>query len=82
VANPPTNQSLSAKKTGDGNDIQEQGFYRIAGYCACCGSADAAAVKKISYEEAYKRCKAFLDKEGGPGTGTQANVRYTRGAPA
>lgn len=38
--------------------------------------ADAAAVKKISYEEAYKRCKAFLDKEGSPGTGTQANVRY------
>ena len=42
--------------------------------------ADAAAVKKISYEEAYKRCKAFLDKEGSPGTGTQANVRYTRGS--
>jgi hypothetical protein len=39
--------------------------------------ADAAAVKKISYEEAYKRCEAFLDKEGSPGTGTQANARYT-----
>ncbi|HEV8466486.1 MAG TPA: hypothetical protein VGQ63_15980 [Pseudolabrys sp.] len=41
---------------------------------------DASAAKKISYEEAYKRCKAFLDKEGSPGTGTQANVRYTRGS--
>lgn len=42
--------------------------------------ADAAAIKKMTYEEAYKRCKAFLDKEGSPGTGTQANVRYTRGS--
>ncbi|MGB6351562.1 MAG: hypothetical protein WBG10_16205 [Pseudolabrys sp.] len=43
-------------------------------------SASAAAKKKLTYEEAYQRCKAFLDKEGTPGTSTQANVRYTRGS--
>jgi hypothetical protein len=40
----------------------------------------SAAKKKITYEEAYQRCKAILDKEGTPGTSTQSNVRYTRGA--
>ncbi|MGC2643189.1 MAG: hypothetical protein WA406_15935 [Pseudolabrys sp.] len=40
----------------------------------------SAAKKKITYEEAYQRCKAVMDKEGTPGTGTQSNVRYTRGA--
>ena len=39
-----------------------------------------AAKKKITYEEAYQRCKAIMDKEGTPGTGTQSNVRYTRGS--
>ena len=29
-----------------------------------------AAKKKITYEEAYQRCKAIMDKEGTPGTST------------
>lgn len=41
----------------------------------------AAAVKeKLTYEQAYAKCKAILDKEGTPGTTTQSNVRHTRGA--
>lgn len=40
----------------------------------------SAAKKKLTYEEAYQRCKTVLDKEGTPGTSTQANVRHTRGA--
>jgi hypothetical protein len=49
---------------------------------AAFGFADSAsaAAKKLTYEEAYQKCKAFLDKEGTPGTSTQANVRYTRGS--
>ena len=44
-------------------------------------SGDAvAATKKLSYEQAYAKCKAILDKEGSPGTTTQSNVRHTRGA--
>lgn len=40
------------------------------------------AQKKISYEEAFKRCKAFMDKEKGSlggGTTSDAN-KSTRGA--
>jgi hypothetical protein len=38
--------------------------------------------KKISYEEAFKRCKAFMDKEKGSlGAGTTADAnKSTRGA--
>lgn len=43
-------------------------------------NASAAAKKKITYEEAWQRCKAFLDKEGAYGTGINPNVRHTRGA--
>jgi hypothetical protein len=43
-------------------------------------NASAAAKKKLTYDEAYARCKAIMDKEGTPGTSTQSNVRYTRGA--
>ena len=39
-----------------------------------------AAKKKLTYEQAYEKCKAILDKEGTPGTTTQSNVRHTRGA--
>lgn len=42
-------------------------------------NASAATKKKLTYEEAYQRCKAFLDTEGAWGTSTQANLRYTRG---
>ncbi len=41
--------------------------------------ASAASKKKLTYEQAYAKCKAIIDKEGTPGTTTQANVRYTRG---
>jgi hypothetical protein len=43
-------------------------------------NASAAKKKKLSYEEAYAKCKAIMDKEGTPGTSTQSNVRHTRGA--
>jgi len=49
---------------------------------AAFGFADnvsAAAKKKLTYEEAWQRCKAFLDKEGAWGTGLQANERAIRG---
>ena len=42
--------------------------------------AASAAKKKVTYDEAWKLCKAELDKSGAPGTGTQANERHTRGA--
>ena len=45
-----------------------------------CFVTDVSAAKKLTYEEAYQKCKAILDKEGTPGTSTQANVRHTRGA--
>jgi hypothetical protein len=45
------------------------------------GLADnASAAKKLTYEQAYAKCKSIMDKEGTPGTSTQSNVRYTRGA--
>ena len=46
------------------------------------GSADnaSAAKKKLTYDQAYAKCKSIMDKEGTPGTSTQSNVRYTRGA--
>ena len=43
-------------------------------------NAASAAKKKVTYDEAWKLCKAELDKSGAPGTGTQANERHTRGA--
>ena len=52
------------------------------GFTASLASAGyaVAAKKKLTYEEAYAKCKAILDKEGTPGTSTQSNVRHTRGA--
>ena len=40
------------------------------------------APKKISYEEAFRRCKAFMDKEkGNLGAGTTSDAnKSTRGA--
>ena len=48
---------------------------------AAFGFADSAlaAKKKLTYDEAYARCKSLLDKEGAWGTSTNANLRYTRG---
>jgi hypothetical protein len=53
-----------------------------AGLALAFGLADqaSAAKKKLTYEQAYAKCKAIMDKEGTPGTTTQSNVRYTRGA--
>jgi len=42
-------------------------------------TASAATKKKLTYEQAYAKCKSIMDKEGTPGTSTQSNVRYTRG---
>jgi hypothetical protein len=52
----------------------------VAGAFGFADNALAASEKKLTYEEAWQRCKAFLDKEGAYGTSTQANWRYTRGA--
>lgn len=45
-------------------------------------TVSAQTKKKISYEEAFKRCKAFMDKEKGSlGAGTTADAnKSTRGA--
>jgi hypothetical protein len=53
-----------------------------AGLALALGFADqaSAAKKKLTYEQAYAKCKAIMDKEGTPGTTTQSNVRYTRRA--
>ena len=50
------------------------------GVAVTFGFGGNASAKKLTYEQAYAKCKSILDKEGTPGTGTQANVRYTRGA--
>ena len=42
--------------------------------------AASAAKKKVTYDQAWKLCKAELDKSGAPGTGISANERHTRGA--
>ena len=55
----------------------------IAAAFALPGAALAQkAQKKISYEEAFRRCKAFMDKEkGNLGAGTTADTnKSTRGA--
>jgi hypothetical protein len=39
-----------------------------------------AAKKRGSYDEAWRLCKAQLDKSGAWGTGLAANERHTRGA--
>ena len=48
------------------------------------GFVDAASAaknkKKVTYDEAWKLCKAELDKSGTWGTSTSANERHTRGA--
>jgi len=52
-----------------------------AAFALALVSADnaSAAKKKLTYDQAYAKCKAIMDKEGTPGTSTQSNVRYTRG---
>ena len=40
----------------------------------------SAAKKKVTYEQAWQKCKAELDKSGTWGTGLAANERHTRGA--
>ncbi len=44
------------------------------------GDSASASKRKLTYEEAYAKCKSIMDKEGTPGTSAMANVRYTRGA--
>jgi hypothetical protein len=54
----------------------------VAALAAALGLIDnaSAAAKKLTYEQAYAKCKSIMDKEGTPGTSTQSNVRHTRGA--
>jgi len=51
-------------------------------WAALAAPTTASAQKKISYEEAFKRCKAFMDKEKGSlGAGTTSDAnKSTRGA--
>ncbi|MGA7345585.1 MAG: hypothetical protein WBY01_08485 [Pseudolabrys sp.] len=42
--------------------------------------AASAAKKKVTYDEAWKLCKAELDKSGAVGTSINPNERHTRGA--
>jgi len=52
------------------------GAVAIAG--SCLGTAAAAPPKKVSYEGAWKLCKAELDRDKTPGVLT-SNDRYLRG---
>lgn len=50
-----------------------------AGACSMAAvSTEAFAQKKVSHAQAWKLCKAALDKEG-PATTTNTNDRYLRG---
>jgi hypothetical protein len=40
----------------------------------------SAAKKKLTYDQAYARCKAVMDKAGTPGVGINPNTRYTQGS--
>ena len=42
-------------------------------------NASAASKKKVSFEQAWKLCKAELDKDKIPNTSGMANERYIRG---
>jgi hypothetical protein len=42
-------------------------------------SASAASKKKVSFEQAWKLCKAELDRDKVPNTTGQSNERYIRG---
>ena len=50
----------------------------VAGAMGFAGNASAATKKKVTYEQAWKLCKAQLDKENLPAT-TTSNERYLRG---
>lgn len=54
----------------------------VAVFVAACAmaavSTEASAQKKVSHAQAWKICKAALDKEG-PATTTNTNDRYLRG---
>jgi hypothetical protein len=45
---------------------------------ATLGISPVASAKKMSYEQAWKSCKAELDREKIPST-TTSNARYLRG---
>jgi len=46
---------------------------------ATLGISPVASAKKMSFEQAWKSCKAELDREKIPGTTTQSNARFLRG---
>ena len=52
----------------------------LIAFLAALSPPASAAQKKVTYEEAWKLCKAQLDKSGARGTGISANERHTRGA--
>jgi hypothetical protein len=42
--------------------------------------ASSATTKKLTYEQAYAKCKATMDQEKTSPNSSHPNVRYTRGA--
>ena len=83
---PPSRRQYSFLETSLGRETMSKRRMLIAflavTLAAPLGFVDtaSAAKKKVTYEEAWKLCKAELDKSGAYGTGTQANERHTRGA--
>lgn len=51
----------------------------IAAVFATVDSAAAAKKKKVSFEQAWKLCKAELDRDKIPTTTGQSNERFIRG---
>ena len=54
----------------------------VAAAAIAFGSIDTASAqkKKLTYDQAYARCKAVMDKAGTPGVGIAANTRYIQGS--
>jgi hypothetical protein len=51
----------------------------MLGAVGLIGHASAAPKQQLTFEQAWQKCKALLDKEGAYGTTTQSNWRTTRG---
>ena len=51
----------------------------VAVALGCSDNALAASKKKVTFEQAWKLCKAELDKDKIPATSTMSNERFIRG---
>jgi hypothetical protein len=50
-----------------------------AAFTAADNASAATKKKKVSFEQAWKLCKAELDRDKIPGTSAQSNERFIRG---